>query len=49
MWVIMIVDFIIHAVAGDEGSVAMLLMYIASVVVSAFIAWFAWTWPKQEA
>ena len=25
------------------------LMGIAAIVVAAFIAWFAWKWPKQEA
>jgi hypothetical protein len=37
-----------HSVVSEE-SIAILIMYIAAIVVGALIAWFAWTWPKQEA
>ena len=38
-----------HQVWGEESSIAVLLMYIAAIVVGALIAWFAWKLPKQEA
>ena len=37
-----------HSVVSEE-SVAILIMYIAAIVVGALIAWFAWKLPKQEA
>jgi hypothetical protein len=37
-----------YMVMGDGGSVAVLLMFIAVVVASAFIAWFAWKLPQVE-
>ena len=33
----------------SEESVAILIMYIAAIVVGGLIAWFAWKLPKQEA
>jgi hypothetical protein len=38
-----------HVVMADESSVAILLMFIAVIVASAFIAWFAWKLPQVEA
>ena len=37
-----------HQVWGEESSIAVLLMYIAAIVVGALIAWFAWKLPKQQ-
>ena len=36
-------DLSLGGLSGD------ILMGIAAIVVAAFIAWFAWKWPKQEA
>jgi hypothetical protein len=38
-----------HTAGGEAASVALWLMFIGGLVVAAFIAWFAWRWPKQEA
>jgi hypothetical protein len=35
-----------HLAAGEIGG--HLLMSIVGIVVAAFIAWFAWRWPKQQ-
>ena len=44
--------FYLVDVIGDLSRVGLsgdTLMGIAAIVVAAFIAWFAWKWPKQEA
>jgi hypothetical protein len=33
----------------EEPSIVLMLWTIVGMVVAAFIAWFAWRWPKQEA
>ena len=38
-----------RSIEGDEVSIAIWLIFIAAIVFSAFIAWFAWKWPKPEA
>ena len=45
----LIVVIIIRQAAGEATSVALWLMFIATVVATALIAWYAWKWPKQEA
>ena len=37
-----------RSIEGEAVSVAIWLIFIAAIVFSAFIAWFAWRWPKQE-
>jgi hypothetical protein len=50
IWVLMFIyNIIIAATGGNTILIAGWLMTIAGLVVSALIAWFAWTWPKQEA
>lgn len=50
VWVLWFVFAIIdNATRGDKIFIATWLMTLAGLVVSAFIAWFAWKWPKQEA
>jgi len=50
VWVLMFVYNIIVAATGENTIlIAGWLMTIAGLVVSGLIAWFAWTWPKQEA
>jgi len=43
-----VVDIIQHSIQGALH-VAYLLMLVSGIVVAAFIAWFAWRLPKQEA
>ena len=37
-----------HVAMANESSIAILIVFIAVIVVAAFIAWFAWKLPKQE-
>jgi hypothetical protein len=46
---LMIFDIASHLAAGEAASVALWLIGIAMIVVPAFIAWFGWRLPKQQA
>jgi hypothetical protein len=49
IWVIwFIVEIFGHAIGGEAASVAMWLMIIAGIVISACIVYFAWNLPKQQ-
>ena len=37
-----------RSIEGDEVSIAIWLIFIAAIIFSALVAWFAWKWPKQE-
>ena len=43
-----IVDIISYLASGESISVALWLIYVAGIVASALIAWFALRWPKQQ-
>jgi len=44
-----ICEIIVPVIQRDAVSVALWLMIIAGLLVSFFIAWFAWKWPEYEA
>ena len=49
IWVLWFVfEIVDHATRGEAVPIAMWLMIIAGLVISAFIAWFGWKLPKQE-
>ena len=43
-----IYDMISH-LTKEEVSAALVLMLVAAIVIPAFIAWFAWKLPREEA
>ena len=50
IWVLwFIVEIVGHATGGEAVPIAMWLMIIAGIVISAYIVYFAWRLPKQEA
>jgi hypothetical protein len=49
IWVIwFIVEIFGHAIGGEAASIAVWLMIIAGIAVSACIVYFAWKLPKQQ-
>jgi hypothetical protein len=49
IWVIwFIVEIFGHAIGGEAASIAVWLMIITGIVVSACIVYFAWNMPKQQ-
>ena len=50
IWVIwFIVEIFGHATGGEAASIGMWLMIIAGIVISAYIVYFAWKLPEEEA
>jgi len=50
IWVLWFVfEIVDQATGGEVVFIATWLMIVAGLVISAFIAWFGWKLPKQEA
>jgi hypothetical protein len=50
IWVLwFIFEIVGHATGGEAVPIGMWLMIIAGIVISAYIVYFAWKLPKQEA